>query len=955
MDSILVDDNDLLMVSQLDPSLKPEHQLDDDHHDTSGPPGNEEESATVHPNSADIHNVFEFQQFIDRHSSEQEEPQDGKAAMAALKMIDLHALEAENQVLDSTSHQDYEDESTDLDASNQASSGSIVHVEYNPNEKTKRLGRPRKHLNGMPSPAPGESASDNLEKAKISKFRFDERPIEGPGSRGGDPHSQRKSKGKLTESSALKKRKQALLNFTKSEDLASLSLVTSEMDLMNEKVVKHDLEVELISSVDDEFLPDLVAEVEKSASSDKLGVLTALNDAQSDVEVLERTSNVEMNGNEGIQSIQKSSIGREIGEPDVSAMVVDSADQTESVDDDSALVKEESLTAVKVLPEETITDTKSPKGSSKRSVKSEGSEPAKKKAKITKEKKPVAKKTKKGETKKATKDSKPRENAKIKKLTLSFKPKVSRTTIIREKNRITRTYPGPLIPIHYDLYDDNLISAESNAATATEKLALGFPVKSCEYLSDIIFLIGYLSKFEHLIDFGPVGPEDIETGLGLRDLEEDVPSRVAPAMEQLFRRLLALVLNRKKPILLSMQRTAIQELRGKYIGLGLPEEWRDDEHIRVVTSLPCDPVKDRVDMAKPEVSSSDNYEYQAPAEKFNPFLEKDFEEFGLLGIEKPIDRLIMLRCLAIWSLSASNQLKTHLTKVINGQDIPGERDTTYGSRAVLKGFNQTTELKKQLELKIAKKSKGQLTPKGTPDPDSISRYIDPTSDPLAHPMALRLNEFLVGDCGFHIGRFYLVRMADATSGGISSIDKMKSVARDPAGVRSSIPSSFKLYVEDVHRMLTDSLAVYGPEFDEAGHEVPTTGKLHQSGYFHVVASNTQELRAFVAHVGARLGLRDSDEIIISLGSLAYKPLLHIYHYLSLILPLLEELEKLEVTGVGEVRTSRKKRVDYAVAKEAEWNDEDEYHEEEYAHVEEGDDDDYYEDGDADADAEEYVE
>lgn len=900
MDSILVDESDLLIVSLLDPSLKENAQLAPDVSDTSDQPHHHQISPAH--GDADIDNVFEFQQFIDGQASELSETQNGKNTMEALKMIDLHALEVENQT-----HRSNTEYSGESEVGESLTPGSIVHVEYNPNEKVKRLGRPRKHLNGMPSPAPGESASDNLEKATISKFRFDERPIEGPGSRGGDPLHHRKGKGKLTESPALKKRKQALLNFSKSDASTSLLLLTSDNDVKNgsDDVKKETIDKKEMTEKEEKKGKKDMKEKEAEIS------VSETNDGDMDIDLVSAEVLQEENQQEDRPKVEPNAEGDSNGK--------ETEPKPETIEISSQVTEEENT-----------------------------AEPPKKRARPTRTKKTPAKKPAK-ETKKET-STKEKDN-KIKKLTLSFKPKASRTTIVREKNRVTRTYPGPLIPIHYDLYDDNLISATANKATSSEELALGFPIKSCPYLDDIIFLIGFLSKFDHIVDVGVMGPEDLEIGLGLVNDNPEIPARVAPAMDVLFRRLLALVLNRKKPILLSMQRTAIQELRGQYIGLGLPEEWRDDSHIRVVTSLPCDPVKDRVDTTKPEVSSADNIEYQAPAEKMNPFLEPEFEEFGLLGIEKPIDRLIMLRCLATWSLSASNQLKTYLTKIINGQDIPGERDTMYGSRAVLKGFNQTTELKKELELKISKKNKSQLTPKGTPDPDTISRYIDPTSDPLAHPMALRFNEFLVGDCGFHIGRFYLVRMADATSGAISSIEKMKSLAKDAARVRSSIPSNFKLYVEDVHQMLTDWLPVLGPEFDDTGNEVPTTASKHSLNW-HVVASNAGELHFFLNHVGSRLGLLDGDKPIMSLGSLAYKPLLHMYHYLSLIQPLLEEFEKLEVTGVGEIRTSRKKKVNYSAAKEPEWN-EDEEDQEEYGHVDVDDDDDYdeFEEGDA----EEYVE
>ena len=41
----------------------------------------------------------------------------------------------------------------------------------------------------------------------------------------------------------------------------------------------------------------------------------------------------------------------------------------------------------------------------------------------------------------------------------------------------------------------------------------------------------------------------------------------------------------------------------------------------------------------------------------------------------------------------------------------------------------------------------------------------------------------------------------------------------PAGLSGPLASTFKLYVQDVHQMLTESLAASGVEFNEDGEEV----------------------------------------------------------------------------------------------------------------------------------------
>lgn len=852
-----IDENELIMVSHLDPELKNNAASFLESQASTKP-------LTSESDTSDIRNMFELQEFMDSHHTE------GKTTLAALKMIDLQSLDA-----------------VPASSLDETVPPATILVQYNPHEKQKRLGRPRKHLEGRNVPDPDTLSSENLEKLTVSKFRFDERPVEGPGSRGGDPAHARKRKGQITESNTLKKRKQALLNFTKDGDSALVGL------LAENKAESDANEVEEIE--DDEVIDD---------NGD--GEEIAANVAEP------RDANGE---GENVAEI----IGKTVKSESVNGEIEPDTDTTPTHGEKSP--KETSIPAGRARTAARKKAMDEAKAKKQQEVELEQLEEQRKR--------PTPKKPK-------TKKAAPEKPLKVKKLTLNFKQPPSLTTIVRQKNRVTRTFPGPLVAVHFDLYDDNIMTAEANKMTLTEELALGFPVQNNPFLADIIYIILFLTKFRHLVDVGPIGPEDVERGLGL-DVDDGY-AKVSPLMDQLFRKLLALVLNRKKPILLSMQRTAIQELRSQYIALGLPDEWRDDTMARGVSNVPCDPDLDHVDPSKPKVESSENYEYLAPLEKLNPFLHLEFYEYGLQGISEATDRLVIIRTLMVWSMSASNLVKAHMVNVVNNQDVAGEKDTTYGSRAVLKGFSQTSDLKREIELKMSKKSKSLAKP-SIPDLDSASRYIDPTSDPTLHPMSLRLNDFLVGDCGFRIGRFYLVRMADSSAGGLGSLEKMKSVVNDVASVRSSIPSSFKLYVEDVHSVLKESLRVEGLEFDEEGKEVQSIATYDDSKHWFVVASKTEELSAFLELLGKRLGLVTGEENIISLGSLSHKPLLHMYRYLSHIFPLLEEYERLNINGAGELRSSRKKKIDYAVREEIE---EEEY-QPDFIH-DEGDDDDYDGDG-----------
>lgn len=813
-----------------------------------------------------IKNVFEFEEFIDRLGY-------NRATLDALKMVDLQSFGSTSSKYNSVANRaanvsDVSSSVPQLD--------TLYHIAYNPNEKAKRLGRPRKHLGATDQTSSGDTALRNLETSKLLKFRLDNMPLEGPGSRGGSPDD-RKRLGVLTESAATKKRKQSLLNFATTNDHTSVGLQTSfETNKSPSETEPEPLMSEQLSAV--------VSEVEPPSAAELAG-----------------------------------------SHPDNEPEIV-----PESVKSEPALLD---VTTASI------------------EVKNQTDEP------IEEPERP----TKKAVQPHTNGKAKPKET-KTRKVTLKFKNKITRTSIVREKNRITRTYPGPLVAVHYDLYDDNLFEAQENSTVAHEPIALGFNVKRNPYLGDVIFIMAFLAKFPEILYVGHIGPQDIEDGLGLskspkqtdEGVNEESPG-VSPLMDNLFCKLLTLVLNRKKIITPGNYKSGVQDLRSNYIGFGLPEEWRDDAFTRIVSSLPVDSA-DRVDPSKPAVSEEDNYEYLAPLEKLNPMHEKAFEDYGLAGIPNPVDRLIMMRCLVIWSLSASNVLKAHLALVVNKQEIAGEKDTLYASRPILKGFTQTIDLKKDLEAKLAKKGKTTASPQGTPDPDSTQRYIDPTSDPVVHPMALRLNEFIVGDCGFRIGRFYLVRMADPSGGGLSSVDKMKAVAKDPTGIKLSIPSKFKLYVEDVHSVLLDSLRVFGVEFDKHGNEVHMPPRYDDTKHWHEVASNGAELTAFTKHLAQRLGLAngDSDKFTtVSQNSIAYKPILYMYQYLSLVAPLLESFERMEQSAGSGGSRSAKKKVDYNVSNSSSYAN---AFEEGYEEHLPDDDDDSYDEGDAaDYDDEEYLE
>ncbi|RCK67488.1 ISWI one complex protein 3 [Candida viswanathii] len=487
----------------------------------------------------------------------------------------------------------------------------------------------------------------------------------------------------------------------------------------------------------------------------------------------------------------------------------------------------------------------------------------------------------------------------------------SRTTVLNGKNKITRQLPGPLVGLDYDLYDDSLVDQYFDSKH--EKIGLGYPVAKAPYASDIVFIISFLIKFKDVIPVDFIGPGTIEYGLSLPILDDtfdEAPAKytqrkprkddaeydplfISPEMHSLFLKLLGLVLNRKKQV--TSHTKAIQELKTQSVSLGLPTEWKtlkpapesvDDE----VPQSPVDPTHPDILLDK----LPQNHTWLIT---FNPFYTTEFETKGLAGLENPIDRLVMLRTLVHWALANSDIIKKELTLNVQQQDIPGDKETYYAARSVLYGFKNAQDTKIAAEAKLAKRKSEEEV-----------RYVDPTSDPKAHTLNLRLNEQIAGDIGFGIGRFYLCRMADEFNGGLSSIKKMNSVWNGPAGLNGPLPSNFRLYIQDVHQMLVESLSVAGVEFDENGQEVKSPYKAtDEQEHWYEVASNGAELRDFTEFLAARLGITEGSKSLIPMASVIYKPVLQLYEYLSGILPLIEKQEELLETR----RSTRKRPIDYS--------------------------------------------
>lgn len=471
--------------------------------------------------------------------------------------------------------------------------------------------------------------------------------------------------------------------------------------------------------------------------------------------------------------------------------------------------------------------------------------------------------------------------------------------------RNPKALPSPLIPISF--VEDFLVHNDESRLTSTTQLALRYPIQKAPYANDIIYLISFLTKFRDIILVQNLGPKSFESGLSLPALRDHVESTryalknkpiqnesdydvsyVSPEMDNLFKKLLTLVLNRKKDVVSAS--SAIQELKPQSAKLGLPKEWKVYSPIEDEVYDAGEPV----DPNQPEILVTEFPKESDFVITFNPFYNNEFEANGLRGLSNPLDRLLILKTLAQWSLSTSDAIKNFISQNVLNQELPGEKDTYYASRALLFGFENCHQAKLKANARLSKM-------KST---EEDLKYVDPTSNPTVHSMNLRLVDHLVGDLGFYAGRFYLCRMADGENGGLASVKKMSSVLKgQDVGLGTVAPSDFKLYVQDTHLVLTGALQAEGVEFDDDGSEVKnsTYRSFDDCEHWYEVASNANELKDFIDFL--ELLMEDTKRHSTDL----YFSIQRLHDYLSKLYPLLQRQESLETTS----RQKRKKTIDYS--------------------------------------------
>lgn len=693
-------------------------------------------------------------------------------------------------------------------------------VPYSPNEKPKRLGRPRRHIHNHTIPE--DNSIQNVNESMVSKFRFDFLPIQGPGSRGGRLGGRKAPRGRIK--------------------------LTNNLNAG-------------LGPIDDNAIINV--DGNRRSSRRKTSSPADIPDQY------------ELKDNKLEEAKNGSSIGEAPELPEEKAIPISALE----VQEKSKIAKRKANDlCLKVLADQT---------------------------------------------------------RKPKKLAM-FALKPNKTTVLVTKSKIIKLLPGPLIGLSSSLYDDNLMQAKENKLKSTkEKLAFGYPVLAAPHAKDISIILMFLNKYKDIV-FGKevyyIGPHDFEIGLSLtkyfqealpneddeyvnyrlkEDREPYDPNYVSPLMTILFCKLLGLVLNKKKDILLVSQKGAIGELRSQVLTLGLPSEWTDSSNVlskRLETGKDGEEKEEGnkpVDTNNPEILETERYSYEEPKVVYNPFKDAGFEKNGLKALT-PVNRLIMLRTLVQWSLSNSESLKSYINENANYQDVGGERSTYYVARSIIKGFKNAEDASKEAELRISKRNANKKASAEANDPkseeiESVTKFVDPQSDPLSHPLRWRIDDMCIADIGFNVGRFYLCRMADADGGGLSSLRKMKNVYTNFRELKD-IPSSFKLYVEDVHQMIVEDFTEFGIEFDEKGNEVKSPEPFNQpSSNWYEVAGNAAELKTFIDYVSEKLKL---------LPSSLHKQSTNFVTLLSFIEPLISNQESAMIGVTTERITRKREEVNY---------------------------------------------
>ncbi len=397
------------------------------------------------------------------------------------------------------------------------------------------------------------------------------------------------------------------------------------------------------------------------------------------------------------------------------------------------------------------------------------------------------------------------------------------------KEKAKKIPDGPLIGFTIEQYYDTDIENDQDYSQLSKLVEHG---SLSEYTSDITTILLFINQFRSLFpNHLNIGPQDIEDGLGFTSLawqtmiqnskidginsprvyELRHPPRPPPAsnlMEKLFCQLLALILNRKKPVEIKSFGRAVEELSQQALNFGLPNEWKV-----LIPSIIKTPEGEEQVLSLNEIlygnSSKSGNNLNIGNIQYGKLVSNAvLSQFSFPDLNPP-ERLVLLRILVQWALSNSELVRAIINEKFMAQDQSLVKDTYYIEKTKLIEETEGENEHKLKQTKFKKQNSNVIINIDSNQEEETQKEIDNIHE---HPLSLRHLNYLIGDDGYRY-RFYLV-----------------------TGVEASV---FKLYARNEREVVEMSNEVNG-ELDQKADE------------WFEVASSAEELEVFVQYLGELL-------------------------------------------------------------------------------------------------------
>lgn len=648
------------------------------------------------------------------------------------------------------------------------SSSKVSMVMVNPASKegTNRLGRPRRSCtnNSSQKKESGQDNSlNNLEKSLISTFRVDSLPVSGPGSRGGRKKRYGVEKSRIKSNKVhdlLKSIEPEIIVISDSDDeekenkpQESVGHKVNNSKSSKETQSENPIDIEDIQEMEEQQIRNTTnSSLEKKKNKDVSNEAShsprlSASTSKSKPEQIKKASRSPISGSSGKKLVQRVLNFTKAKLP--SHLTLYSASSTQANTSSSTTPLESSSPQMHITKIAPKSPPISPRPISAGPINST--------------------------------------------LTSSSTTKLSLSTM-RQPKTSSKIVPKGEIPGPLSAFTSNHTHMDLSVIEDPEfkKLAFGYPVKYSPYANDMLYILGFYSRFRDMFTgIGNIGVQDLEEGLGLQSAaneekeknnedivnitkegkEEniDVDRSVSKTIKNFFNQLLLFALNRTA----SKPRANHVELVALIPDFGIPSKWRSEQEATEFKEDHDDPV----DPNMPEFMELFTKHYELPTfNKQFPLKNKEFFELGLDALE-PEDRLLLLKSVCGWALSNSLKIKAKFNEISNLYDS-SPLQTYY----IPKMFKYT-----ESELSgLNNKTKRFGT--NAESMQEVGFYSKTKEDPLW----FRMIPFLIGEGTCFSGNFHLVKLQDYDLCFETFMDHTKIDKKQ----YKTWSSRFKLYVED---------------------------------------------------------------------------------------------------------------------------------------------------------------